>query len=128
MMNVVDSSGWVEYLTKGKNGPIFLPIIQDELNLIVPTIAIYEVFKRVLLEVGKDTALEITGVMSHGLEVGLDRDIAIDAAQISLDLKLSMADSIILATAQAYDALLWTQDAHFKDMDGVKYIEKNPVP
>jgi toxin FitB len=124
MMNVVDSSGWVEYLTKGKNGPIFLPIIRDTQNLVVPTIAFYEVFKRVASQLGTETALEITGVMSLGQEAQLDRNIAIDAAQISAELKLAMADSIILATARAYDATLWTQDAHFKDIEGVRYIEK----
>jgi predicted nucleic acid-binding protein len=62
--------------------------------------------------------------MSYGREVGLDRKIAIYAAQISLGLKLPMADSIILATARTHDATLWTQDAHFKDIEGVKYIEK----
>jgi predicted nucleic acid-binding protein len=124
MLNVVDSSGWVEYLTKGGKGPIFRPVIQETQNLIVPTITIYEVFKRVVLLKGAETALEIAGVMSQGLEVGLDRKIAIDAAYISIERKLSMADSIILATAQAYDAILWTQDAHFKDIAGVRYIEK----
>ena len=123
-MNLVDSSGWLEYLTKGQNGPLFLPLIQDTENLLVPTIAIYEVVKRVALLMGEDTALEITGVMSAGQEVDLDRTLAIDAARISLELKLSMADSIILATARAYDATLWTQDAHFEGIDGVRYIEK----
>ena len=126
MMNLVDSSGWLEYLTKGQNGPLFLPIIQDTDNLLVPTIAIYEVVKRVALLLGAESALEITGVMSAGQQVDLDRTLAIEAARTSLQLKLSMADSIILATAQAYDAVLWTQDAHFKDIQGVRYIEKNP--
>ena len=62
--------------------------------------------------------------MSHGREIGLDRNIAIDAAQISREMKLAMADSIILATARAHNATLWTQDAHFKGLEGVKYIEK----
>ena len=123
-MNLVDSSGWLEYLTKGQNGQLFFPIIQDTDNLLVPTIAIYEVVKRVALLMGEDAALEITGVMSAGQEVDLDRTLAIDAARISLELKLSMADSIILATAWAYDATLWTQDAHFRDIEGVRYIEK----
>ena len=127
-MNVVDSSGWVEYLTKGKNGPDFLPIIQDTPNLIVPTIVIYEVVKRVALQFGTNRALEITGVMSLGLEAALDQKIAIDAAQISINLKLSMADSIILTTARSSEATLWTQDAHFKDIEGVRYIEKSPSP
>ena len=123
-MNVVDSSGWGEYLTKGENGPIFLPVIRDTQNLIVPTIAIYEVFKRVVLLMGAETALQITGVMALGQEVGLDRKIAIDAAYISVELKMSMADSIILATARAHAATLWTQDEHFKGIEGVRYIEK----
>ena len=126
-MNVVDSSGWVEYLTKGGNASFFIPVIRDTQNLIVPTVAIYEVFKRVVLLMGSETALQITGVMSLGQEVGLDRKIAMDAAYISVELKVSMADSIILATTQAHDATLWTQDAHFKDITGVQYIEKKPA-
>ena len=70
LMNIVDSSGWVEYLTKGANGPVFLPIVQDTQNLLVPTITIYEVFRRVLQEMDAETALQITGVMSLGKEVG----------------------------------------------------------
>jgi predicted nucleic acid-binding protein len=124
MMNVVDSSGWLEYFTKGKNGPIFLPLIQDTANLIIPTIALYEVFKRLVLLMGAETALEISGVMFKGQSADLNQEIAIEAANISVDLKLSMADSIILATARLLDATLWTQDAHFKDMAGVRYIEK----
>ncbi len=123
-MNVVDSSGWLEYFTKGPNGPFFLPIIQDTLNLIVPTVVIYEVFKRVVTMMGEEAALNIAGFMSSGQEVDLDRKLAIDAGYISLELKLAMADSIILATAQEYEATLWTQDAHFKDIEGVRYIEK----
>lgn len=125
-MNVVDSSGWLEYFTKGNNGPFFLPIIQDTQNLVVPTITIYEVFKRVLMTLGEETALYIAGVMSSGQEMGIDRKIAIDAAYLSADLKLAMADSIILATARACAATLWTQDEHFKGVPDVRYIEKRP--
>ncbi len=121
-MNVVDSSGWVEYFIKGKNGPIFLPVIQDTENLIVPTIAIYEVFKRILITAGRETAEIIMGVMSQAYEAGLDSGIAIEAAYISVELKLSMADSIILATARVNNATLWTQDTHFKDIPGVRYV------
>jgi toxin FitB len=125
-MNVVDSSGWIEYLTKGENGPVFRPVIQDIPNLIVPTIVIYEVFKWVALVAGEETALDITGVLSLGQEAALDRTTAIDAAKISLQLKLSMADSIILAIARGHGAILWTQDAHFKNIEGVQYIDKKP--
>jgi predicted nucleic acid-binding protein len=123
-MNVVDSSGWVEYFTKGETAKFFIPPIQDLENLLVPSICIYEVFKRLLMDMGEENALQVVGIMSYGCEVELDRKIAIDAAQISLDLKLAMADSIILATARTHAATLWTQDAHFKDIKGVKYIEK----
>lgn len=123
-MNLVDSSGWIEYFSEGGNADFFTPSIRAVDNLIVPTICIYEVFKRLLVERDEDSALLSVGLMSHGREVALDRNIAIDAAQISRELKLAMADSIILATARANNATLWTQDAHFKGMDGVKYIEK----
>ena len=123
-MNVVDSSGWIEYFTKDTNAQFFIPPIQDLGNLLVPTICVYEVFKRILLERGEESALQAAGVMSHGREIDLNRKIALEAAQISTELKLAMADSIILATARAYDATLWTQDVHFKDIEGVRYIEK----
>jgi predicted nucleic acid-binding protein len=123
-MNVVDSSGWIEYFTKDTNAQLFIPPIQDLGNLLVPTICVYEVFKRLLLERGEESALQAAGVMSHGREIELNRKTALEAAQISTDLKLAMTDSILLATARAHDATLWTQDVHFKDIEGVRYIEK----
>jgi toxin FitB len=127
-MNVVDSSGWIEYFAKGKNARFFIPPVQDVGNLLVPSICIYEVFKRLVQDIGEDSALQAVGIMSYGRVIELDRKIALEAAQISLERKLAMADSIILATARAYDATLWTQDKHFKDMEGVKYIEQEPRP
>lgn len=123
-MNVVDSSGWIEYFVNGRNADFFNPPIRDTDNLLVPTICLYEVFKRILLELGEDEALQVTGIMSLGTIVELNRDTAIHAANISLELKLAMADSIILATARVNNATLWTQDEHFKGLEGVKYIEK----
>lgn len=123
-MNVVDSSGWVEYFMNRANAKFFAPPVQDLDNLLVPSICLYEVFKRLKLDIGEENALQAVGIMSHGRIVELDRKIAIDAAQLSLERKLAMADSIILATAHENDATLWTQDAHFKGMDGVKYVEK----
>jgi predicted nucleic acid-binding protein len=123
-MNVVDSSGWIEYASDEENADFFERPISDQDSLLVPTICIYEVFKRVLREFGEERALEVIGQMSLGEIVELDRQIAINAAQISTELKLAMADSIILATARLRNATLWTQDEHFKDLDGVEYIEK----
>ncbi|HLO15473.1 MAG TPA: type II toxin-antitoxin system VapC family toxin [Anaerolineales bacterium] len=123
-MNVVDSSGWLEYFGEGKNASFFARPIQDIENLAVPTICIYEVFKRLLLLRGKEEALRAVGVMSLGQVIELNRQLAMNAAKISLDFKLALADSIILATARINDATLWTQDEHFRDLDGVKYIKK----
>ena len=70
--------------------------------------------------------LDAAGILSRGTVVDLDRQDAIEAARLSFQLKLAMADSIILATARTHKAILWTQDAHFKDIEGVRYIEKRP--
>lgn len=123
-MNVVDSSGWIEYFTDGENARFFTPPIRDLEHLIVPTICIYEVFKRLLSEGDEDSALLAVGLMSYGRDADFDRSLALEAAQISRDLKLAMADSIILATTRLNHATLWTQDAHFKDVEGIQYIEK----
>jgi predicted nucleic acid-binding protein len=123
-MNVVDSSGWLEYFGDGKNASFFARPIQDIENLIVPTICIYEVFKRLISLRDKEEALRAIGVMSLGQLIELDRQLAMNAAKFSLDLKLALADSVIFATAHANNATLWTQDEHFRGLEGVKYIEK----
>lgn len=124
MKNVVDSSGWVEYFINGGNAQAFATTIRDTDNLIVPTLCIYEVFKRLLLHVNENEALTTIGNMFLGEVMELDRFTALDAARLSVKHKLAMADSIILATARANYAALWTQDEHFNDIEGVKYIEK----
>jgi predicted nucleic acid-binding protein len=123
-MNVVDSSGWLEYFTEGGNADSFAPAIEDTENLLVPVICLYEVFKRVTQERGLSAAQTNINDMHEGQLIDLNASLALSAAQISIELKLPMADSIILATARAYDAILWTQDEHFKGLDGVKYIAK----
>ncbi|MEW5940140.1 MAG: type II toxin-antitoxin system VapC family toxin [Chloroflexota bacterium] len=123
-MNVIDSSGWIEYFNAEENADFFTPPIRDVERLIVPTICLYEVFKRLLVERDEDSALLSVGLMSHGLEVALNRKIALEAAQVSRKFRLAMADSIIFATARIYHATLWTQDEHFKNIEGVRYIEK----
>jgi predicted nucleic acid-binding protein len=125
-MNVVDSSGWLEYFAEGKNASFFAPAIEDTENLIVPTICIYEVFKRLIGQRGENTALLHIGDMHHGQIAELTVSIALQAAKISTDLNIPMADSIILATARAYNAIFWTQDADFEGMAGVEYTPKSP--
>jgi predicted nucleic acid-binding protein len=123
-MNVVDSSGWLEYFAKGANANHFAEPIQDTEYLIVPTACLYEVFKRLLIQLGEEDALQAIGIMSLGRIADLTQELAINAAQISAEQKIAMADSIILATARAYNATLWTQDEDFDGLDGVEYIQK----
>lgn len=123
-MNVVDSSGWLEYFADGVNAEFFASAIEDTEQLVVPTITIYEVFKRVLHQRSENNALQVAVMMQQGVVVDLDVSLALEAAKLSLQSKLPMADSIILATARTYKADLWTQDVDLKDFDGVKYIQK----
>lgn len=123
-MNLVDSCGWLEYFADGPNANFFAPAINDINSLIIPTICILEVFKRVLQQRDEDSALKAVALMEQGRVVDLNDTLAMNAAKLSLDNKLPMADGIILATAHAYNSVIWTQDADFKGIKGVKYIEK----
>lgn len=123
-MNVMDSSGWLEYFADGPNADFFAPAIENLEELLVPTISLYEVFKRVLQQRGEEKALEAVAVMMQGQVVELDSSIAISAAKISDELKMPMADSMMLATARIFEAFLWTQDADFASLSDVKYVSK----
>jgi toxin FitB len=123
-MNIVDSSGWLEYFATDPNAGFFASAIKATENLVVPTICIYEVFKRLLTQRGEEDALQAIGVMLLGVVGEMTWEIAIVAAEISSELNMAMADSVVLATTRAYDATLWTQDADFKGMEGIRYIEK----
>jgi predicted nucleic acid-binding protein len=123
-MNVVDSSGWLEYFADSENAAFFAPAIEDAENLLVPAICIYEVFKRILQQSGLGIALTRISDLYTGSIIPVDAPLALSAAQISVDLKLPMADSLILAAARSHRAVLWTQDEHFRGIDGVQFVEK----
>jgi predicted nucleic acid-binding protein len=123
--NVVDSSGWLEYVDGGPNANSFEPAILAVERLVVPTICLLEVFKRMLREKGEDAALDVVGQMRQGLVVDLDADLALEAARLGVELKIPLADSAILAAARRHEAVVWTQDEDFEGLDGVRYIPKN---
>ena len=123
-MNLVDSSGWLEYFADGPNADFFAPAIENVRNLVVPSITILEVFKIVLRERGEGLAIQNTVHMQQGLVVPLGVGLARAAARCGLDSNLALADSVIWATAQAYEAVLWTQDAHFQNLNPVRFIAK----
>ena len=123
-MNVVDSCGWLEYFADGANADYFAPAVEDVALLVVPAISLFEVFKRILQQRSEDDALRAVVVMQQGRVVVMDSALALSAAKLSFDLKLPMADSIILSTARLYDATLWTQDDDFEKIPGVRYVKK----
>jgi predicted nucleic acid-binding protein len=123
-MNVVDSSGWLEYFADGPNAQQFARPIQAPTTLVVPSVSLFEVFKRVMTQRGEDAALEAIALMRQGRAVPLDDVLALDGARLSVEHRLPLADSIILATALAHKATLWTQDADFANVPGVRYIAK----
>ena len=125
-MNVVDSSAWLEYFADGPNASFFAKPIEDTPELLVPTLSLFEVFKRVLQQRDENAAFHAVAVMQQATVVDLEAVIAVNAARISVELKLPLADSVILATARQYEAELWTQDADFNGIDGVQYRKRKP--
>ena len=119
---LIDSSGWLEYLTSDKKAALFAPYLEPKRRVVVPTIVIFEVRKILLLRQSKAIADEFVGE-ALGREVAdLDRNIAIAAAELGLRHQLPMADAIIYATALAYQAELITPDAHFSGLQGVRIL------
>jgi predicted nucleic acid-binding protein len=121
-MNIVDSSGWLAYFADKPNAKHFLPPLSDSDLLVVPVITIYEVFKVILRESSENEALQAVVAMQKGKVVDLSTPLAIAASRLSLEHQLPMADSIILATAQEFKAIIWTQDSDFKNISKVKYF------
>jgi len=123
-VNVVDSSGWLEYFADGPNAAFFAPPIEATRELLVPTLSLYEVFKRVLQQRGEDQALQAVALMQQGQLADITAAIALSAAKASIERRLPMADSIMLTTAQTLGATFWTQDADFEGVEGVKYVAR----
>ncbi len=121
-MNIIDSSGWLEYFSDGPNAKHYLPPLNDPSSLIVPAITIYEVFKVVLRESSEDLALQAVAAMRKGRIIDLTFNLAMKASKLSLRHDLPMADSIILATAREYQCVIWTQDSDFQHIAGVNYF------
>jgi predicted nucleic acid-binding protein len=123
-VNVVDSSGWLEYFADGPNADFFAVPIEASAPVFVPTVSLYEVFKRVLQDRNESDALQAIALMQQRTVIELSAPLALRAARISLEERLPMADSIMLATARVYEATLWSQDSDFEKVAGVEYIAK----
>jgi len=123
-MNIVDSSCWLEYLMDSEIGVNIAKVIENSGELIVPTITLYEVYKKLLAEKGEEYALDVVSYMQTGTVIDLNSGLSLLAAQISRKHKLAMADSIIYATSLHYSAEIFSCDKHFKDMPNVHYFSK----
>jgi predicted nucleic acid-binding protein len=117
-VNVVDSSGWLEFFAGGPNADFFADALGATDDLAVPTITVFEVFKRVAQQRGEDGALQAVALMQQGSVIDLNIHLALEAARTSSSLGIPMAD------ARSLDATLWTQDADFAAVEGVRYVEK----
>jgi len=123
-MNLVDSSGWLEYFADGPNAPVFAKALRDTDQILVPSVCLHEVYKFVLRQRGPAAALQAVALMRQGRIVESDERIALLAAELSLKHKLPMADSVILATARVHAAHIWTQDADFDGLEDVTFVNK----
>lgn len=123
-MNIVDSSAWLEYFGGTKRAQYFRKIIKNLNELLIPSIVLYEVFKKIHQQNGRKEGIKAIAQMKQGKVVDLDMKMSLLAATLSLQYKLPMADSIILATSQTYKAVIWTQDSDFKKIPNVKYFRK----
>ena len=123
-MNLVDSSAWLEYFAGGPLTGQLARAIEQVDALLVPTIVVFEVAKRVMQQRGEDAALQVVAVMHQGTVVDFDAVLALNAAQLSIAHRLPLADSVILATARQHNATIWTLDADFEGIPGVRYFTK----
>lgn len=124
-MHLIDSSAWLEFFAGSPLAKPYEKKIQGISHVLVPTIVLYEVFKKISFERGEAMALQLVAHMRQGIVVELDVELALSAAQLSLSHHIPMADSIILATAKKYQATVWTHDQDFKNIKGVRYMKKS---
>ena len=118
---VLDSSCWLEYLADTPRADLFAPAVEAPERLVVPVLTVYEVVKKLMRESGEEAATAALALMQQSEVVGIGLPLGMDAALNGLPL----ADSLIYATARHHDAELWTQDAHFEGLAGVRYFPKD---
>ena len=126
-MILVDSCGWLELFASSPLGEAYRPALGDAVELLVPTVCLLEVGRRLLTWRGEAAAASGVAVMSQAAVVPLDAALALEAARLGPATSLPCADSIIYATAIRHGAELWTHDTHFRDLPGVRFVAA-PVP
>jgi predicted nucleic acid-binding protein len=123
-LKVIDSVGWIEFFGGGSLAPHYRALIREQSDVLTPTIVMYEVYKRIALLFGENSAKEAVAAMAGTLVVPLDDTLALLAAQLAAKHKLPMADAIVYATGRQLGADVVTSDKHFEGLDGVEYIPR----
>ena len=122
-MNLVDTSGWIEYFFVGPNASFFSAPIEAVEELVVPTVCLFEAFKKISLVADQSRALRAIAQMQQGRVIDLTADLALKASLVSIQHRMPMADSLIYATATTEGATVWTQDEHFRGLPQVNFRE-----
>lgn len=123
-MIVIDSSGWIEFFTDGPLADDYASRLRKLTAVLTPVIAIYEVYKRLKRELSEDDAVIAISAMQRSQVIPLDQELALSAADLSLEHGLAMADAIVLATARKFRAELVTSDRDFEQIADVTYLRK----
>ena len=123
-MNVVDSSGWIEFFMAGANGPLFKPVIEQRDLLLVPTIALFEVHKILSRNLNEDMVGRCLDVMRLGRVLDLTDRRVVAASKIARQHRLALADAAMYSMAQEHSASFWTQDVDYEGLLGVRYFAK----
>jgi len=123
-VTVIDSSGWIEFFTDGPLADEYASRLRKLATVITPVIVIYEVYKRLKRELSEDDAVIAVSAMQRSQVVLIDQELALTAADLSLEHGLAMADAIVLAAARKFQAELVTSDRDFEDIAGVTYLPK----
>ncbi len=123
-MNVVDSSGWIAFFLAGVNGPIFKPVIERRNQLLVPTIALFEVHKILSRSLNADIVDRCLNVMRLGRVLDLTDARAVAASKISKAHGLSLADAAMYSMTIEFNAQFWTQDMDYQGLPQVQFFAK----
>lgn len=124
-MNVVDSSGWIEFFLAGTNGPIFKPVIEQRDQLLVPTISLFEVHKILSRSLGDELVDRCLNVMRLGRVLDLTDKRAVAASKVARRHGLALADAAMYSMSQEHSATFWTQDVDYQHLPAVRYFTKS---
>jgi len=121
-MVVVDSSGWIEFFADGPKAAAYAKYLKHPENLLTPVVVVYEVYKKIKRERGEEAAKLCVAQIEKTRVVPLDLTLALQAADLSLQFSLPMADAFVLATARSNAAALVTSDRDFRGIPGVTVL------